>query len=55
MGKKYIQVIVGGQAVKLYLANVKKVFRVLNKPHHPIPKYHDKMILRKASQQTQPD
>jgi hypothetical protein len=31
MGKKYIPVIVGGHEVKLYLNNVKKVFRSVKK------------------------
>lgn len=52
MAKKQISVIVREIPQKVYIANVKKVYRRVKKAEKPIPKYFEKTILSKRSQDT---
>lgn len=58
MGKKYLPIIISGVTHKLFLDDLQKIHRNIKKTQKPIPLYPSspsKNILRKATQETQPD
>ena len=55
MGKKFLPVIIRGSQFKLHLEDLTKIYRKIEKIEKPIPPYSSISILRKPTQETQPD
>ncbi len=55
MGKKYIPIEMHQYQYKVYLSDVKKIYKLAKKTHPPIPQFSKKNCSRKESLETIPD
>jgi hypothetical protein len=55
MGKQFIPVLIDGISKRIYIDNLEKVYRQNKKPLIPIPAYRGPGLLRKQSQETEPE
>ena len=55
MGKKFLPVTLRGNHYKVHLEDLTKIYRKIEKVEKPIPPYTQISILRKTTQETQPD
>jgi hypothetical protein len=55
MGKKFVPVAMGGYLYKVYLDDIHKIYKKIEKTEKPIPPFRSSNLMRKQSQETQPD